>query len=196
MKNTTMLATFLALALCSACGTPEVAEEYQTKTYVPEQLQAALASEDPSARADAASQVEAMPVGQRKAVLLELTLDKRPTVRMLAVGLIGKSLAGDNQAVARLAEMLSTDPDPDVRSAVVGALGSTRSDTALNALLEALGNDTSLSVRRDAALALDRLTGQSFGAEMAAQVDEAQDAADDAMMNYEDWFDANKDALK
>ncbi len=196
MKNTTLLLTFLALALISACGTPEVAKEYQTKTYVPDELQAALSSDDPSVRADAAAQVEAMSVGQRKAVMLELTRDERPTVRMLAVGLIGKHLAGDNQAVDLLAEMLSLDPDQDVRGTVVAALGGTRNGTALNALLEALSTDTSLAVRRSAALALDRLTGQSFGAEMAARVDAAEDAADDAMMNYEDWFDANQGALK
>ena len=195
MKTATLLMTVLALTLISACGTPEVAKEYQAKTYLPEELQAALSSDDPSVRADAAAQVEAMSLGQRKAVLLELTRDKRPMVRMLAVGLIGKHLSGDNQAVSRLADLLSLDPDQDVRVAAVSALGGTRSGAALNALLDALSNGTSLIVRRSAALALDRLTGQSFGADMAAKVEDAEDAADDAMMNYEDWFDANQEAL-
>jgi HEAT repeat protein len=194
MKSIPLLTT--VLAVLTACGTPEVAKDYRTKTYVPEELQAALASRDPSARADAAAQVEAMSGGQRQAVLLELTTDPRPTVRLLAVGLAGKHLHGDEQAVARLAEMLSLDSDQDVRIAAVAALGETGSGPALTALLEALGNDTSLFVRRAAALALDRLTGQDFGAELAARVDEAEAAADGAMMNYEGWFDANRDALR
>jgi HEAT repeat protein len=193
MKTATL---FLTLLLITACGTPEVAEEYQTKTYVPEELQAALASDDPTSRADGAAQVEAMPGGQRKAILLELTLDERPTVRLLAVGLIGKHLPGDNQAVARLSEMLSLDPDQDVRTSCVEVLGGTRSGTALKALLDALGNDTSLAVRRSSAVALDKLTGQTFGAEMAKKVDDAEESADDAMMNYEEWFDANQEALR
>jgi len=196
MKTAILLPTLLLLALLTACGTPEVAEEYQAKTYVPEELQAALASDDPSSRADAAAQVAAMPTGQRKAVLLDLSRNERPTVRLLSVGLIGKHLSGDNQAVARLADLLSLDPDQDVRAACVGALGGTRSGAALTALLGALENDSSLSVRRSAAVALDRLTGQSFGAEMAAKVDDAEEAADDAMMNYGEWFDANQEALR
>ncbi len=196
MKTAILLPTLLLLALITACGTPEVAEEYQAKTYVPEELQAALASDDPSSRADAAAQVAAMPTGQRKAVLLDLSRNERPTVRLLSVGLIGKHLSGDNQAVARLADLLSLDPDQDVRAACVGALGGTRSGAALTALLGALENDSSLSVRRSAAVALDRLTGQSFGAEMAAKVDDAEEAADDAMMNYGEWFDANQEALR
>ncbi len=196
MKTAILIPTLLLLLLITACGTPEVAEDYQAKTYVPEELQAALASDDPSSRADAAAQVAAMPTGQRKAVLLDLSRNERPTVRLLSVGLIGKHLSGDNQAVARLADLLSLDPDQDVRAACVGALGGTRSGTALKALLGALENDTSLSVRRAAAIALDRLTGQTFGAEMAAKVDDAEEAADDAMMNYEEWFDANREALR
>ena len=196
MKKAILLPTLLALALITGCGTPEVAEEYQAKTYLPEELQAALASDDPTRRADAAAQVVAMPPGQRKAALLDLSRDERPTVRMLAVGLIGKHLSGDDQAVARLADLLSLDPDQDVRTACVSALGGTRSGTALQALLGALGNDTSLTVRRSAAVALDRLTGQTFGAEMARKIDDAEEAADDAMMNYEEWFDANREALE
>jgi HEAT repeat protein len=189
-------AALWVLLLAAACGTPEVAEDYQAKTYVPEELQAALASNDPTMRADAADQVMAMPTGQRKAVLLELTRDERPTVRMTAVSLVGKTLSGDQQAVARLAELLSLDGDQDVRMVCVDALGTTRNGDALRALLDALSNDSSLGVRRAAAVSLDRLTGQRFGQEMAARYDDAEAAADDAMMNYEEWFDANQEALK
>ena len=196
MNKTFLTLLFLALTAFLGCGTPEVAEDYQARTYVPEELQAALASDEPSSRADAAAQVAAMPTGQRKAVLLDLSRNERPTVRLLSVGLIGKHLSGDNQAVARLADMLSLDPDQDVRAACVDALGGTRSGAALKALLGALENDTSLTVRRAAAVALDRLTGQTFGADMAAKVDDAEEAADDALMNYEEWFDANQEALR
>ena len=188
---------FLVLVSLSigACATPEVAEDYKAKSYVPEEMAAALGGEDPARRADAAKQVEEMAPSDRLAALLELSRDDRAPVRLLAVGLIGRYHAGDAAAVASLGDVLSLDPDMDVRSAAVGALARSTTRESVEALLSALTDDTALNVRRAAAAALDRLSGRDYGAEVAAGFDEAEMAADEAGMAYEEWFDANGASL-
>jgi HEAT repeat protein len=186
----------LALAVLLGCGTPKVAEEYKAETYLPDQLRAALADDDPSRRADAAEQVEKMEPKRRRLVLLELSGDERSEVRLLAVSLLERLHSGDEEVVKRLAGILAHDPDPDIRTAAVGALSASGRPEALDALLDALMNDTSLSVRKDIASALDRLTGQSFGGDLVTAVDSAEEAADEAVMNYDEWIEMNRDRLK
>jgi HEAT repeat protein len=170
------------------CGTPEVARDYESRDYLPQELEEALRSDDLARRADAAGQVEAMEPGRRRQILLALTEDDRAHVRLMAVSLLARHHAGDAETVARMAEVLSLDPDIDVRSAAIGALAASGDVSALKSLVGALTDDPSLEVKRQAATTLDRLTGEGFGAEFAAEFDEAETAADDTMMAYDDWL--------
>lgn len=194
--RTAPIAAALAALLAAACATPEVAEDYRTRTFVPAELAAALASDDPTARADAAGQVESMEPAKRRAALLELSRDERAPVRLLAVGLLGRHHAAEEEAAGRLAEMLSLDPDADVRVAAVEGLGRSGRVDALRPLVDALSEDASLSVKRAAASTLDRLTGQALAADFLEKVDAAESAADDAMMSYDDWLGANGATLR
>jgi len=191
----TAFACFFLLALV-ACGTPDIARDYETKTYVPEELGAALSADDPARRADAAEQILAMKPEHRKKVLTELIHDPKPEVRLMAVGLLGKHHAADAGVVAVLGEEAALDVDVDVRSAALGALAESGRPEALMAISSALTDDPSLVVRREAAVLLDRLTGQDLGAGFAGRVEEASDAADDAAMAYDDWLSTNRAKLE
>jgi len=187
--------TTALLILLSACGTPEIAREYETKTYVPAELEKALKSEDPARRADAAEQILAMKPAQRKAVLLELTRNPRVEVRLMAVGLLGRHHATDPDVVKAMGEEAALDVDIDVRSAALSALAASGRSEALTAILAALTNDPSLVVRREAGVILDRLTGLKLATEFAGRLEEAEDAADDAAMSYDDWLESNREKL-
>ena len=190
------LIVLTALLAVAACATPEVAEDYEAKTYLPDELKAALASDDPSQRADAAGQVERMAPERRQAVLTELSRDERASVRLLAVNLLGKLHGEEEATVARLAEVLAFDVDVDVRSAAVTALASSGSVEGLKALVQALADDPSLAVKRSVGTVLDRLTGEKLGSELSDRVDEAEAAADDAMIAYDDWLQANLETIR
>ena len=101
-----------------------------------------------------------------------------------------------SSVVAVLGEEAALDVDVDVRSAALGALAESGRPEALTAISSALTDDPSLVVRREAAVLLDRLTGQDLGAGFAGRVDEASDAADDAAMAYDDWLATNRAKLQ
>jgi len=188
-----VIATLPALA---ACGTPGVAKEYEAKTYVPEKLHAALSSDSPARRADAAEQISGMQPAQRRQVLIELTRDQKPEIRLMAVGLLGKHDAGDAGVIAVLGSESALDADVDVRSAALSALAQSGRVEALVAIGNALTDDPSLMVRREAAVLLDRLTGQTLGAGFAAQVESASSSADDSAMAYDEWVETNRANLR
>ena len=183
----------IALLCLAACGTPEVAEDYEEQVFLPAELSAALASDDPTARADAATQVEALPAAERLATLSSLAVHDNAAVRLMAIGLLGKLHAGDPTITMRLAEVIGMDADIDVRMATVPVLAKS-GEAGLAVLVEALSDDPSLFVRREIAVALDRVTGNTFGAAFAEKVGEAEDAADDAMMDYDDWLESQGNA--
>jgi len=195
MKTGTQITLSFLLALV-ACGTPGVAKDYETKTYVPEELAAALASDSPARRADAAEQISGMQPDQRRKVLIELTRDPKPEVRLMAVGLLGKYHAAAEDVVDVLGGEAALDADVDVRSAALGALAKSGRVEALVSIGSALTDDPSLVVRREAAVLLDRLTGQTLGAGFAARVEEAGSSADDASMAYDDWLETNRAKLR
>jgi HEAT repeat protein len=190
-------------------GASEVAGDYEVRTFLPEELEEALRSEDPARRADAASQVETMPPERRREVLIALVGDERAHVRLMAVTLLGRLHAGEDGAIAALADVLSLDVDLDVRSAAVAALAESENPRALEALAGVLMDDPSLVVKREAAEALDRLTGQSFGKVLVERIDAAEsfgkvlveriDAAEEACYEaneaYEEWLEERVDEL-
>jgi hypothetical protein len=178
------------------CATPEVAESYETTSYLPAEIGEALRSDDPARRADAADQVEKMEPATRRKALLELSADRRAGVRLLAVTLLGRLHASEEEVLVRLAGMLALDPDLDVRLAAVDAVEASQRLPALAALVAALTDDPSLIVRRQAAEALDRLTGQTIGAAVAEQVDAAEEAAEEALFAYEEWLEASREGLR
>ncbi|MEN8149155.1 MAG: hypothetical protein ABFS86_04985 [Planctomycetota bacterium] len=187
----------IALLLTLAgCGTPQIARPYETKKYVPEELAAALASDNPADRADAAEQILAMEPDARKMALIELTGDPKPGVRLMAVGLLGKHHAAEEDVVATLADDVMLDADADVRVAALAALAESGRPDGLAAISAALMDDPALVVRREAASLLDRLTGQTTGAEFTAMVDDALEKADDAAMAYDDWIETNREKLR
>jgi HEAT repeat protein len=190
------LCLVLAAVTVAGCATPEVAETYEERSLVPQEIAAGLRSEDPTQRAAAAKQIETMEPAQSRSVLMELTGHELVPVRMLAVSALGKHHASDGGVVTRLAEVLSLDGDADVRSRVVDALSRSGSVNGLAAILDALGNDSSLLVRREAALALDKLTGQSHALRFVTTFDDAEMQADETTMTYEEWFEANRAALR
>ncbi len=194
MRGATIGLVLLA-GILAACGTPKVAKDYEAKVYLPQEIETALRSEDPARRADAAAQVETMSPDQRGPILISLTTDERPHVRLMAVSLLGKHHADDASAIAALANVLSLDGDLDVRSAAVSALAAGTSAPSLTVLVETLSNDSSLVIKREAAAALDARTGQTFGKELADSIDTAEEAADEAMMAYEEWME-NQGAMK
>ena len=114
--------TLPALLALVACGTPSVARDYEAKSYVPEELHAALSSESPAERADAAEQISSMEPDQRRSVLVELTRDRKPEIRLMAVGLLGKHDAAHDDVVAVLGGEAALDVDADVRGAALEAL--------------------------------------------------------------------------
>lgn len=181
----------ILLSIAAACGTPKVAQEYETKTYGYEEIQAALASDSPARRADAAEQISNMEPEKRKGVLVELTRDPRPETRLLAVSLLGKHHAADPDVIAAMGDVATLDPDVDVRTAALGALAMSGRVKALDTIAAVLTDDPSMVVRREAAVLLDRVTGQTLGAEFAGHVDAASDSADDAAMAYDDWLETN-----
>ena len=195
MSTAARLTLSFLLALV-ACGTPDVARDYEAKTYVPEDLAAALSADDPARRADAAEQISAMNPNQREEVLIELTRDEKPGVRLMAVTLLGKHHAADADVVAALGDKAGLDVDVDVRGAALVALAASGSVEALAAIGSALTDDPSLVVRRQAAVLLDRLTGQTLGATFASRVEEASSSADDAAMAYDDWLESNRAKLR
>ena len=195
MKTGTPLTFFFLLALV-ACGTPDIARDYEAKTYVPEELGAALSADDPARRADAAEQILAMKPEQRKKVLVELVRDPKPEVRLMAVSLLGKHHAADAGVIAVLGGEAALDVDIDVRSGALAALAESGSVDALVAIGSALTDDPSLRVRGEAAMLLDRLTGQTLGAGFASRVEEAGSDADDAAMAYDDWLETNRARLR
>jgi len=195
MKATIATIVLMTAAL-AACGTPEIAEKYEAETYAPDEIAAALAADDPSRRADAAEQILAMAPERRRAVLIELTRSGEPEVRLLAVGLLGRHHAGDGEAVRALGETAALDLDVDVRSGALRALAGSGRPEALDAIGTALTDDESLVVRREAAVLLDRLTGQTIGAAFASAVDEAADAGDDVAIEYDDWLESHRDRLR
>ena len=132
----------------------------------------------------------------RKKVLIELVGSPSPGVRLMAVGLLGKHHASDDAVVSALSGDAMLDPDPDVRGAALAALAESGRPDALAAISSALMDDPSLVVRREAASLLDRLTGQSMGAEFATMVDDIQEKADDAAMAYDEWIETNREKLK
>jgi HEAT repeat protein len=189
-----LLPVVAALLLCS-CGTPEVARDYRAKTYLPAELEAALRSDNPTRRAEAEDQIASLPVDRRIEILLALSRDPEPPMRLLAAKLLGKD-SGDPRAAKRLGEMVGLDADPDVRMLAMDGLAAGGSDGALSALLTALEADPSLLVRRHAASALDRLTGQEIGASFVDSLDEAEMSADEAAMAYSDWFESHGKGLR
>jgi len=189
-------ASLLSLAVLAACGTPEVAEEYQERSLVPAEIEAALGSDDPLRRSEAAAQVEKLPPERRRAVLLELLDHPRSAVRLTALTVLARSSVSGGPTVDRLTEVVSLDPDPDVRVAAVRALAASGDVRALDAILAALSDDLSLAVRVYAAATLDRLTAREFGAGLADRFDEAEAAADDAAFSWLEWLEANRDALE
>ncbi len=182
------IALVLLVCVLAACGTPKVAEDYEAKTFLPQEIETALRSDDPAKRADAAAQVETMPAKKRGPILIALTTDEKAHVRLMAVSLIGKHHANDEKAITALADLLSLDADLDVRSAAVSALGASENTKSLTVLVQTLSNDSSLTIKREAAAALDARTGQSFGKELVESIDAAEEAADEAMMAYEEWL--------
>ena len=188
----------LALLGCvlAACATPEVAKDYKTTRLLPQEIEDALRSEDPARRSDAASQLETMPPVRRQAVLAALATDDRAHVRLLAVSLLGTHHADDPQTLTVLADVLSLDADLDVRSAAVAALAGSRNPKTLAILVGVLTDDVSLLVKRDAAEALDRRTGQPFGLGLVEGLDAAEEAADGAMMLYEEWFESRAGSIR
>ena len=114
----------------------------------------------------------------------------------MAVGLLGKYHAADDDVVAVLGGEAALDADVDVRSAALGALAKSGRVEALVAIGSALTDDPSLVVRREAAVLLDRLTGQTLGAGFASRVEEASSSADDASMAYDDWLETNRAKLR
>lgn len=185
--RTRMLALLVLLAI-AGCGTPEIARERETRPLLPREIEEALRSDDPARRADAAGQVEAMDPEARRRTLLELLGDDRPHVRLMAVGILARHHGQEDTVVERLGQALSLDPDPDVRGALVDALAGSGRLGALGALVTALETDPSLLVKRRIARALDRITGQTFGAAFADRVDEAELSADEAMIDYASWL--------
>jgi HEAT repeat protein len=188
MTSATIVLVLMGLA-AAGCATPEIAEDYQEKALLPQEIESALKGDDPAGRADAATQVEKMAAANRKSVLLALVHDERAHVRLLAVSLLSRHHAGDEDAVAALADVLTLDADIDVRVATADALAKGGTHKGLSALLAALTDDTSLVVKRQAAEALDRLTGQTFGKTFVSSIDAAEEAADDAMMSYDGWLE-------
>jgi HEAT repeat protein len=177
--------------LALACRAPGVADDYSAEAIPTVEIAGALADEDPTRRSEAAEQIEAMDAETRRRTLISLTRDGRPEIRLLAVDLIGLHHATDAEAASRLAEMLASDPDPDVRIACVSSLSRGDRRHALAPLFDALSSDPSLYVRADAAAALDRLTGQAIGRAVVLGTDAAESAADDASLAYEEWIQEN-----
>jgi HEAT repeat protein len=188
--------SLLFATVLAACGTPEIARDYETKTYVPAELEAALTSDDPARRADAAEQILAMDPAERKTVLTELVTNDRVEIRLMATGLLGKHHAGDSQVVKVLGERAALDVDIDVRSSALTGLAASGRPEALSSIVSSLTDDPALVVRREAAVLLDRLTGEKLGDEFAKLVSDAEEAADDAAFAYDDWVEANRDRLR
>jgi HEAT repeat protein len=186
----------LLIAVLVGCGTPEVARDYEARTFLPAELEEALRSDDPARRADAAGQLESMGPGRRLELLIALTGDERAHVRLMAVSLLGGLHADDADAVDALDNVLALDPDVDVRSAAVGALGGSRNPVAIAVLVRVLADDASLVVKREAAEALDRRTGEAFGKSLVQSIETAEEASDDAVMAYEEWLERRREALR
>jgi HEAT repeat protein len=194
MTRATIVLALAGLVL-TGCATPEIAEDYEARTYLPQEIETALKGDDPAGRADAAAQVEKMATANRRAVLLSLVTDDRAHVRLLAVYLLARHHGSDPEAVVALRNVLTLDADLDVRAAAIEALAAGGTKEGLSVLLAALTDDASLIVRCQAAEALDRVTGQTFGKALLTSLGAAEDAADDAMMSYEEWLGTHRDKL-
>jgi len=162
---------------------------YEVKDYLPDEIAAVLAGNDPAARADAADQVEKMPPEQRKAVLQALARDERAKIRLLAVSLLARHHVRDADVVGDLLAVARDDLDGDVKQAAFVALGKSGDPRALKLATEVLSDmDAALPVKLEAAGMLDRLTGRVTAQDLSAALEQAVDAADDLGMDWDDWL--------
>ena len=129
-------------------------DESRTGELTPEELELALASDDPQVRAAAADLVRRAEPDVARAAMLRLAQDQAPEVRAtVASGL--EAFLEDEEVLAAL-DTLSRDEVPLVRKRAVLSLSKLKDERALPALLGAL-RDPDAAIRQDAVQALAEL---------------------------------------
>jgi HEAT repeat protein len=118
-------------------------------------------------------------------VLLGMTGDPETEVRQAAISVLGRT--GDGRAFEPVLKLLE-DADPAVRRSAAVALGTLKDPRAVEPLIALLGrrgaplnapDERSVGARIEAASALEKITGQKFGADADA---------------WQAWWNENKQA--
>jgi HEAT repeats len=156
-----------------------------------------LLSDDPRLRMDALAQIEKLPPEERaQALLAGLDSGYAPT-RLTVVTALAADFATEPDVVAAMMDLARDDPDPDVRDAAFNTLTASGDTAILELAVEVLSStDASLDVKARIAALLDRLTGRAMGEELSGHITEAQDAADDLSMEWDDWLSEHREGLR
>jgi HEAT repeat protein len=167
----------------------EVAEPHQTRSLTPKEIHEGLRSDDVNARLAAVEQLDRLPEETRKQALLEaLVADASPT-RLTAVVALEKRFPTDPDVVGALLETARNDLDTDVCEAAIRTLAASGDPRVLELALETVSSsETALSVRLQAAETLDRLTGRRTAGGLSGKLEEAEFAADDLAVAWDEWW--------
>jgi len=174
----------------------EVAGDYEVESLTPEGVRQGLRSSDLKTRLDAVAQLEKLDPPARQAALLEALEAPVAPARLTAVTELAKGFASEADVVARLLSVAKEDPDDDVREAAFSALEKSGDPRVLTLACEVLtATETGLSLKLQAASTLDRLTGRQTAADLEGKLEEAEMAADEIGMSWDEWIGAHRDGL-
>jgi HEAT repeat protein len=174
----------------------DVAGEYAMRSFTPAEVREALRSEDISTRLDAVAQLEKLEPRALKAALLEALAASYAPTRLTAVTALARRFPSDPDVVTRLLVTAKEDLDTDVQAAAFAALEKSGDPRVLALACEVLvSTDAGLSLKLQAAETLDRLTGRQTAGPLATAVEDAEVAADEIGMGWEEWIGTNQGGL-
>jgi len=199
---------WIALALVVAIGASawyfrgkflegaQVAYPDQVRDLDDSEIRDGLRSADPKTRLDALAQIEKLTPAERKAALLDALDAPYAPTRLAALTALAAGFGADGAVVDRFLAVAREDQDADVREAAIRSLDRSGDPRVLGLALAVLeGGEEPLSVRLGAARTLDRLTGRETARALSERLDQAEAAADDLLMDWDDWYSERKDRL-
>ena len=177
-------------------GAGRLADENVMEELTEAGIREGLSSDDPKLRMDALAQIEKLSEAERRSALLAALGSARAPTRLTAVIALGKDVTGNAAVIEGLTDVAKDDLDTDVRAAAFDALANSGDTAILQLAVNVLSDaDAALGIKVRAAALLDRLTGRSDSTALAASYSDAEEAADDLSMEWDDWLEENLERL-
>lgn len=174
----------------------QVADPDQVRDLDDNEIRSGVRSADPKTRLDALGQIEKLAPKERKAALLDALGAPYAPTRLAALTALSRGFATDDEVVARFLAVAKEDQDADVRAAAIRSLDRSGDPRVLGLAISVLeSSEEPLAVRLGAARTLDRLTGRETAKDLADRLDAAEEAADDLLMDWDDWYSERKAGL-